>query len=256
MILLALLMVAEIAATPSDGWRVQASTPSSSTALRAVAVPGDPVGDIVQLYADQRAMLGPVALDVELPWVTTWGGEGRWLYSYPGNLRLGISTWPQSDRLQLGLEGSVPTTRDRIGGYSWGSLAKESLPTWELGAALHSSWSTGLISLTGRLFLGGRWGDGARGWGHDRTESYGMFVWDIASVFAVRVMGPVSMVHELEWLQDPAYPVSTRPFLRLDLPVRRGCLSMDLGLQINQETLFGHEPVQPIAQLRWYPTLH
>ncbi len=254
---LVLLWLGTATAGSPDGWRVQAAVPATSAAVRPALVLGDPVAPIVQATGDLRLMLGPVAVDAELPWVTTWDRDGRWAYSYPGNLRLGVSAWTLAEHLQLGVEGSVPTSWNKEHGYSWASLAKESLPSFEAGPALHTLWRAGAWSFSGRLFAGMRGGDGARWFPSGRGGEglgHAIFVFDLATVIAVQVKEPVSLVFELERLQDPYFPFTARPMLRVDRPIQRGTLGLDLGLQITQETMFGNEPPQLIGQVRWYPS--
>lgn len=253
---LALLLVGAAAATTPGGWRVQAALPQPSVALRPVMVLGDPVAPIAQATVDLRVPLGPVALDAELPWVHTWGRNGRWSRSYPGQLRMGASAWCAREHIQLGLELAVPLTRNEQAGSSWASLAKEVMPSLEVGPAMHTLWTRGGFSFTGRLFLGGRWGEGARWFPPTRTPyqvTRGIFAPEIAAAVSAHLAGPLGLVTETEWLQDPAIPFSTRALARLELPLRRGGLDLDLGVQVTLIAMLGDEAVQPIAQLRWWP---
>lgn len=264
MIPLPLLLIGAVSATTPGGWRVQAALPETSASIRPVAVLRDPVGDVLQATADLRVDVGLVSLDAELPLVATWGDNGRWSHRHPGQARLGAFTWLFHEHFQVGLEGAFPVTGRDGYGQSWGSLSKEVLPSLEFGPSFHTLWATENFNVTARVFLGLRW----ELWETEASllsDTGSTLSLDGAVAFTRHLEGPLGFVGELELVSDAYVPVTTRVLARFDLPIARGWLALDLGLQLPVTTIFdyvvfalegeGEASIQPCAQIRWYPVL-
>ena len=253
-----LLLVCAAQATTPGGWHVQAALPQTSAALRSVYLPNDPIAPIVQTTADLRVGVRGQALDLQLPWVNTWDRDERWSHSYPGQARLGLYGWMFHDHFQLGLEADFPVYQGEATGRSWGTYANEVRPSHAVATSFHTIWATENFSVTARTALGLRWGAHVFDLFYGQPGNTNLL---IEEAFAItrHIRGPFGLAAELALVSDAYVPMFTTASLRIDLPVSRGWLNLDLGIQVPVHAPLQGDPltaaVHPCAQLRWYPVL-